>query len=149
MIAPDANLLIFAHDPVSPFHDPSRRWLEDILSEYQPIGFPILCIHGFLRFVTNPQIASTPVTFQQGADIVGSWLALPHVRILYPGERHWQILRQLSHEVRLRGNLITDAAIAAIAQEYGATIYSNDRDFARFPGLRWINPLNPPNPLET
>jgi len=143
MIAPDANLLIFANDPASPFHRASRRWLEDVLSGLEPIGFPILSLHGFLRFVTNPRIASTPITFQQGAAIVDAWLAQPYVRILYPGERHWQILHQLSQQVRLRGNLISDAAIAAISQEYGATVYSHDRDFARFPNLRWINPLQP------
>ena len=143
MIAPDANLLIFAHDPVSPFHRKSRAWLEDILSSLEPVGFPILSLQGFLRFVTNPSLASTPITFQQGADIINSWMALPHVRILYPGERHWQLLQQLSQQVILRGNLITDAAFAAIAQECGATVYSHDRDFARFPNLSWQNPLQP------
>jgi len=141
MIAPDANLLIYAHDPVSPFHRESRTWLEDLFSGSEPVGIPILSIHSFLRFVTNPKLASTPITFSQGWTLVNLWLDLPDVSILYPGHRHWQILQQLGKEVRLHGNLITDAAIAAIAQEHGATVHTNDRDFARFPNLRWHNPL--------
>lgn len=105
------------------------------------MGIPILSVYAFLRFVTHPRHLQIPATFAQPGAIVNSWLAVPHVRILYPGERHWSILQQLSTKVRLSGAQITDAAIAAIAIEYGATVHTNDRDFARFPGLRWHNPL--------
>jgi len=141
VIAPDANLLIYAHDPVSPFHRKSLLWLQNILSSSDSFGIPVHSIYGFLRFVTNPRIASTPVSIQRATEIVDSWLNLPHVRILYPGDRHWGLLKQLGAETRASGNFITDAAIAAIAMEHGATIHTNDRDFARFPGLRWENPL--------
>jgi len=141
VIAPDANLLIYANDPVSPFHFKSRLWLEKVLSSSDSLGIPLLSIYGFLRFVTNPKIAPVPLSIQQATEIVDSWLALPHVRILYPGDRHWGLLKQLGADTRASGNFITDAAIAAIAIEHGATIYTNDRDFARFPGLRWENPL--------
>jgi len=143
MIAPDANLLIYAHDPVSPFHRKSRRWLEDILSSSEPVGLTILSISGFLRFVTNPRIASTPATFHQGSALVDSWLAFPQVQILYPGDRYWPLFKKFGTEVRASGNFTTDVSIAAIAHEYGATVHTNDRDFARFPGLRWHNPLQP------
>lgn len=141
MIAPDVNLLIYAYQLPSPFHPKAHLWLQQILSGREPVGIPVLCLHGFLRFVTNPRIVQKPLTLPDAAAIVNSWLAVPHVRILYPGERHWSILQQLSTKVRLSGAQITDAAIAAIAIEYGATVHSNDRDFARFPGLRWHNPL--------
>jgi toxin-antitoxin system PIN domain toxin len=141
MIAPDANLLIYAYDAESPFHASSRRWLDSLLSSPEPVGIPIYCIQGFLRFVTNARIAPKPVTFGQAAEVVNTWLDRPNVRILYPGDRHWLLLQQLASKVRLGGAQITDAAIAAIAIEYGAVVYTNDRDFARFPGLRWANPL--------
>jgi len=142
MIAPDANLLIYAYTPQDPLHKAGRRWLEDILSNVEPVGIPILSIQAFMRIQTDPR-GRSGVTFQQAAETVNSWLALPHVRILYPGERHWMLYQQLCAKVHIRGAQLTDAAIAAIAQEYGATVYSHDRDFARFPGLSWIDPLEP------
>jgi toxin-antitoxin system PIN domain toxin len=141
VIAPDANLLIYAYDPASPFHRESRAWMGGLLSSPEPVGVPLYCVQAFLRFFTNPRIAPNPLTFAQAAEIVNSWLELPHVRILYPGDRHWLLLQQLAQQVRLSGPQITDAAIAAIAIEYGAVVHSNDRDFARFRGLRWTNPL--------
>jgi toxin-antitoxin system PIN domain toxin len=141
MIAPDANLLIYAYDPVSPFHHESKRWLEDILSSSEPVGIAVLSISGFLRFVTNPRIAAKPTPFHHASAIVDSWLAFPHVQILYPGDRYWGLFKKLGTETRASGSFTTDVSIAAIAQEYGATIHTNDRDFARFPNLRWHNPL--------
>ena len=141
MIAPDANLLIYASDPASSFHARAHLWLEDVLSSAEPVGLPIISLYAFLRFVTNPRIAPAALAFGAATTVIDRWLALPHVRILYPGDRHWQILQSLSKGTRLTGNLITDATIAAIAQEYGAVVHTNDRDFARFPGVRWHNPL--------
>jgi toxin-antitoxin system PIN domain toxin len=141
VIAPDVNLLIYAYTPEFPFHKASRIWMSEVLSGLEPVGIPLFCIHGFLRFVTNATILRKPLTFAEAAAIVNTWLALPQVQILYPGDRHWLLLQTLSKQVRLSGAQITDAAIAAIAIEYGAVVYTNDRDFARFPGLRWVNPL--------
>ncbi len=142
MIAPDANLLIYAYDAASPFHRASRRWLEGLFSSPEAVGLPILSIHAFLRFSTDPRIVPTPRTFARAAEIVDSWLVVPHVQILYPADRHWLLLQKLAGQVRPSKGLITDAAIAAIAIEYGAVVHTNDRDFARFPGLRWVNPLD-------
>jgi uncharacterized protein len=141
VIAPDANLLIYAYSPESPFHGASRVWMSEVFSGVEPVGIPLFCIHGFLRFVTNATILRNPLAFAEAAAIVDTWLALPQVRILYPGDRHWILLQQLAGHVRLRGAQISDAAIAAVAMEYGAVVHTNDRDFARFPGLRWVNPL--------
>lgn len=141
MIAPDANLLIYAYAPYDPFHLASREWLEKILSATEPVGIPIQSIWAFMRVQTHPRSRSDPLTFQQAAEIVNSWLEQPHVRILYPGDRHWLMLQHLAAGVRLNGAQITDATIAATAQEYGAIVHTNDRDFARFPGGRWHNPL--------
>jgi toxin-antitoxin system PIN domain toxin len=141
MIAPDANLLIYANHPTSSFHIASKAWLEELLSSSGPVGLPAPSLYAFLRFMTNTGIHPKPPSFRQVTEVIDSWLALPHVRILYPGDRHWGLLQQLGADTRASGNFITDAAIAAIAIEHGATIHTNDRDFARFPGLRWENPL--------
>jgi toxin-antitoxin system PIN domain toxin len=138
MIAPDANLLIYAYTPKDQFHKASRAWLENILSGIEPVGIPILSIHAFMRVQTHPRVG---VAFRKAAATVDSWLDLPHVRILYPSDRHWLLYQQLCSELQIGGAQLTDAAIAAIAIEHGAVIHTNDRDFARFPGLRWHNPL--------
>jgi toxin-antitoxin system PIN domain toxin len=142
MIAPDANLLIYAYTPQDSFHKSSRKWLEEILSGAEPVGIPIISIHAFMRVQTDLR-GRNPATFAQAAAAVDSWLELPHVHVLYPGDRHWVLFQQLCSHVKIRGTQLTDAVIAAIAQEYGATVHTNDRDFARFPGVRWHNPLQP------
>jgi len=144
MIVPDANLLIYAYTPKDPFHEASRAWLEGILSGFEPVGIPILCIHAFMRVQTDLR-GPNPVSFAQAAAVVDSWLVLPHVHILSPGDRHWLLFQQICSPVRISGTQLTDAAIAAIAKEYGGTIHTNDRDFQRFPGLRVQNPLQPDN----
>lgn len=72
---------------------------------------------------------------------VEEWLAQPSVRILVPGDGHWTILRRMVIEGQASGTLVSDAEVAALTIEYGGVLYSADRDFARFPGLRWKNPL--------
>jgi toxin-antitoxin system PIN domain toxin len=143
VIAPDANLLIYANNPATADYRASRNWLEDLLSSSEPVGIPILSLYAFLRFMTNSAIHPRPVPFRRAAEIIDEWLALPHVQVLYPGDHHWALLAALGADSRASGNVITDAAIAAIAIEYGATIHTNDHHFARFPNLRWLNPLKP------
>jgi len=142
MIAPDANLLIYAYTPSDPFHKASRAWLEEILSGTEPVGIPIISVHAFMRVQTDLR-GRNPVPFALAATTVDSWLALPHVRILYPGDHHWILFQQLCSQIRITGTQLTDVAIAAIALEYGAVVHTNDRDFARFPDVRWHNPLKP------
>jgi toxin-antitoxin system PIN domain toxin len=141
VIAPDANLLIYAYQPGSPFHAASREWLEHTISSGESLGIPILSVHAFLRFMTNAKIHPSPATFRQAAAIVDSWLKFANVRLLYPGERHWELMQELAAPLRLTSAQLTDAALAAIAIEYGAVIHTHDRDFARFTGLRWFDPL--------
>jgi uncharacterized protein len=141
VIAPDANLLIYSYNEQAVQHARSRAWMEKIFSGVEPVGVPVFSLHAFLRFVTHPRHTRNPLTLREAAEIVNSWVDLPQVRILYPGDRHWQLLQGLSEQVRLNGAQITDATIAAIAIENGAVVHTNDRDFARFPGLRWVNPL--------
>src|SRR4051812_42462570 len=109
MIAPDANLLIYAYTPQDTFHKASRRWLEDIFSGAEPVGIPIISIHAFMRVQTDLR-GRNPVTFAQAASVVDSWLALPHVQALYPGDRHWIHFKQLCSQVKISGTQLTDAA---------------------------------------
>jgi toxin-antitoxin system PIN domain toxin len=140
MILLDANLLIYAYDSSSPFHHATREWLERAIESQPVIGLPWISLLAFLRITTHPRLRS-PQSFDLAAAVVDDWLALPNVRTVQPGDRHWTILRKIATDGQARGSLVTDAALAALAIEYGATLCSNDRGFSRFPGLRFLNPL--------
>ncbi|MEO7030554.1 MAG: TA system VapC family ribonuclease toxin [Acidobacteriaceae bacterium] len=143
MIAPDANLLLYAYSPHSPHHEAAKSWLEQVLSDGEAVGFPLPTIHAFVRLLTNPISAGRTIALPAALAIVDEWLSLPHVRVLFPSDRHWQLVKRISTEGHATGNLFPDATIAAIATEYGAVVHTNDRDFARFPSVRWHNPLKP------
>ena len=141
MILIDANLLLHAYNPRAAEHDASRAWLEATLSGSRPVRFAWLTLWAFLRISTNPRVFERPLSMAEAGDIVSSWLAQPIAGVLDPAERHWDILQDLARQGQTAGPLVMDAALAAIAIEHGATLCSTDRDFARFPGLNWVNPL--------
>jgi toxin-antitoxin system PIN domain toxin len=141
VILVDANLLLYAYHPRAPEHETSRAWLEAALSGPELVRFAWLTLWAFLRIGTNPHVFERPLSTSEAETVVSSWLAQPTVGILEPGERHWEILRGLMHGGQSAGPLVMDAVIAAIALEHGATLCTTDRDFSRFPGLRWANPL--------
>lgn len=141
MILVDANILIYAHVPSLPHHDAARRWLESHLNNTSPVGLPWPSLLAFVRLVTNSRIFERPVSIAEAWDRVEEWLALPSVWIPQPTERHSQILGDLLKRAVDRPALVPDAHLAALAIEHDLTLCSTDRDFARFPGLRWSNPL--------
>jgi toxin-antitoxin system PIN domain toxin len=141
MILIDANLLLFAYNPRAAEHDASRRWLEATLSGQGLVRFAWITIWAFLRISTNPRVFEHPLSMPEAEDIVSTWLELPATGIVEPSERHWEIFRTLTRDGKVRGPLVMDAVLAAIAIEHGATLCSTDRDFARFPELSWIDPL--------
>jgi toxin-antitoxin system PIN domain toxin len=142
MIIPDVNVLLYAHDTVSPDHRAARLWWEQVLSQKDPpIRLDWTVILGFLRISTNRRTVAKPFTATDATAIVRSWLAQPAVRVLVPGEHHAEILLRLLDEAGVAGNLTTDAHLAALAIEYRAEIATADTDFSRFRGLRWFNPL--------
>jgi hypothetical protein len=143
MILVDANLLLYAYDPQAAQHDASRLWLETTLSGSELVRFPWLTLWAFLRISTNPRVFERPLSMAEADAHVSSWLTQPSAGILEPGERHWEILEQIMKEGQVSGPLVTDAALAAIAIEHGATLCTTDRGFARFPGLTWTNPIVP------
>jgi toxin-antitoxin system PIN domain toxin len=131
VIVPDVNLLLYAVVSAFPQHKAAHEWWE----ETSP------AIFGFIRIATNPRVLSPPLTVEAATGYVSAWLGQPNVSQLIPGPRHVEIAFSLLHDVGTGGNLTTDVQLAAFAFEYGADMYSNDTDFARFPGLRWHNPL--------
>jgi toxin-antitoxin system PIN domain toxin len=143
VILVDANLLLYAYHPRAEQHEASRAWLEAALAGPELVRFAWLTVWAFIRIATNPGVFERPLSLGEAEAAVALWLAQPTAGILEPGERHWDILRGLMRAGQTIGPLVMDAVIAAIAIEHGATLQTTDRDFSRFPGLRWTNPLAP------
>lgn len=141
MILVDANLLIYAVDQDSPHHVRARAWLEDLLSGTTLVGFAWVVILAFVRVTTRPGILQKPLDPERAIEYMHEWLEQPYARAVGPGEHHWPLLRNLLRGTGTAGNLVSDAHLAAIALEQGATIHSTDHDFRRFPGVESINPL--------
>jgi uncharacterized protein len=142
MIVIDANLLIYAYDSHSTAHKKSMTWLEQAFSGVEAVGLPWQSISAFLRVITNRRLFGTRVALEEAVLIVEEWLGQPLTQVLVPGDDHWTLLRRMIEEGRAAGPLVSDAQIAALTVEYGGVLHTADRDFARFPGLRWKNPLS-------
>lgn len=141
MMIPDANVLIYAHDEACRDHAKARHWWESALAGPEPIGLPWVVVLAFSRLMTHPQICESPLSIAQVREIVGQWLAQPHVRLIQVSDQAGERFFDLLEEAGSGGNLSTDALIALHAMEHSGTIFSNDRDFARFAGVKWVNPL--------
>jgi toxin-antitoxin system PIN domain toxin len=141
VILPDVNLLLYAIDITSPRHDAARSWLEDRLSDSETVAFSWSVLTAFVRLSTHASIFEQPLTSAQAFDIIEGWLEQPSVIVVHPGNRHHIMMRELLEPLGTAGNLVPDAHLAALALEHGATLHSSDHDFARFAGLRWIDPL--------
>jgi toxin-antitoxin system PIN domain toxin len=137
----DLNLLLYAVNRDSVHHARAKAWLERTLSGDEPVALPWAVILGFIRIATNERILPRSLSVEQALRAADSWIAQPVVVLLVPGMEHWRVLRPLLTEAGTAGNLTTDAHLAALAIENGAELCSSDSDFARFPGLRWTNPL--------
>lgn len=137
----DANLLVYAHDRSSSFHQPCRRWLQEQLEGPRRVGIPWQSIVAFLRLTTNPRVVNNPLRPGAAWRHVESWFASPVAWRPLPTERHGELLGRYVVDLELTANHVTDAHLAALAVEHGLELCSNDSDFARFPGLRWHNPL--------
>lgn len=141
MIVPDTNLLVYAHDLTAPDHRAARLWWENALSGSEPVGVPWIVVVAFVRLMTHPALSRNPMSVEQACDCVMGWLAVPVCRVLPAGSRTVDRFCALLRRAGTGGNLSTDALIAAVAEEHGGTIFSNDRDFDRFDGVRRKNPL--------
>lgn len=141
MIIPDINLLVYAYNTDAPFHDPSRAWWEELLSGRTTVGLPWVVMLGFVRIMSSSVVLTSPMEPAEAAEHVRSWLERPQTQIVNPGPRHLEILGDLMQTSGASGRLTTDAHLAALAIETQSELHSNDLDFARFPGLRWCDPV--------
>jgi toxin-antitoxin system PIN domain toxin len=140
MILPDVNVLVHAHNADSLVHDRARLWWDGCLSGSEGVGLAWAAILGFVRVTTNRKVVARPLAVADVMDRVEGWLELPHFHIAHPSESHFARLRKELERLGAAGNLTTDAHLAVLAMERGYILYSTDTDFARFPGLRWVNP---------
>jgi toxin-antitoxin system PIN domain toxin len=141
MILLDANILMYAYDAASSHHAEAQAWLQTTLSDVEPVGLPWQSISAFIRIMTDKRLPGRRFTGREATDFVGEWIEQPNVQILAPGDGHWSIFRRMIVEGQVSGPLVSDAHLAALTIEYGGVLCTADRDFARFPGLRWKNPL--------
>lgn len=137
----DANLLLYAVHRQAEQHEAAAAWLTGLLNGPRRVGFPWQSINAFLRISTHPRAFERPLEPATGWQRVTDWLAAPVAWVPEPGPEHRRILGGLLTTPGVRGNLIPDAALAALAIEHGVTLCSTDTDFARFRGLRWEDPL--------
>lgn len=137
----DANILLYAVDERSPFHDSSNEWLESALNGSRRVGIPWVSLNAFVRIATHSRAMEEPLDPAGAWSLVEAWLDADPVWIPQPGVSHREILGRLITELDLRGNLVSDAVLAALCIEHGLEIVSADSDFARFDEINWTNPL--------
>lgn len=141
MIAPDVNVLVYAARDDAPRHAEFRGWLEDALAGSSVVGLSELVLSGVVRVLTHPRVFDPPMPVDAAIAYVEALRRHPRAVSLRPGARHWGIFADLCVRGQARGNLVADAYHAALAIEHGAEWVTTDRDFARFPALRWTHPL--------
>lgn len=141
MILVDANLVLYAEDSLSAHHAAAREWWDAQLSGTEPVGLCWPVLTAFIRIGTNPRLHRRPLTLKEAVERVQSWLDQPCVRIVNAGDQHWQIFQKLLRAGNATANLVSDAHLAALAVEHSCVLQSTDADFARFPGLKWKNPV--------
>ena len=137
----DANVLLYALDEASPHHAVAKPWLERELSSPETFAFAWTVLLAFVRLSTNPRVFEAPLAVREALDLVDSWLEQPSVTVVHPTDRHGALLRELLTPLGTAANLVSDAHLAALSIEHGAELCSADADFARFPRVRWSNPL--------
>ena len=137
----DANLLLYAVDSTSAQHERARDWLVSTLSSDRRIGIPAVTVSAFVRIATHPRIFERPMSAKVAADQVEAWLSVPTVWVPPMGAQTMRLFTTLVRESGATANVVPDALLAALALEHGVEVASVDTDFARFPDVRWVNPL--------
>jgi toxin-antitoxin system PIN domain toxin len=137
----DANLLLYAVNSKAPQHEVAVAWLSKQLNGARRVGVPWQSLVAFMRIATHPRAFARPLSPAVAWDRAADWLAAPAAWIPVPGLNHAELLGELVLRHEVRGNLLPDAQLAALALEHGLTVCSADTDFARFTEVRWENPL--------
>jgi len=141
LILVDANILLYAEDSLQSRHQQARAWWDGQLSGSGVVCLCWTVLSAFIRIGTNPRVFEHPLSLEQALARVQSWLDQPCTRVVRPTERHWTVFKQVLTDGQAVANLVTDAHLAALAIEHGCVLASTDSDFARFPKLKWRNPL--------
>jgi uncharacterized protein len=143
MIVPDSNLLLYAYNAASPDHQAAKQWWEGCLSGTEPVGFAYPVVFSFIRVGTSIRAFPTPLTLAEAHECIRAWLARSVARVLVPAADHIErVMALLESAGSAGGNLVSDAQIAAMALQYGATVHTADHDFRRFPELARRFPLD-------
>jgi toxin-antitoxin system PIN domain toxin len=140
MVLPDVNVLVHAHREDAPLHETCRAWLAEVIASPQAFGISDLVLSGFLRVVTHSRVFAEPTPLVEAQAFVAAVRGADNCVLTNPGPRHWGIFQGLCQAGGARGNLVPDAYLAAVAVESGSEWITTDRDFSRFPGLRWRHP---------
>jgi hypothetical protein len=138
----DVNVLVYAYRRDAPDHPAYLRWLEDCVASDQPYGLADSVLAGFLRVVTHPKVFNPPSPLEPALRFAAELRGQPNCVPVAPGGRHWEIFVRLCRTANVKGNLAPDAYLAALAIESGSEWITTDRDYSRFPGLRWRHPLD-------
>jgi toxin-antitoxin system PIN domain toxin len=140
VILPDVNVLIYAFRQDAPYHRLCRPWLERVLEGDERYAMSRLALSALVRITTHARPLVTPSTLEEAFGFCEYLTDQPHCQIVEPGERHWGIFKRLCVDTKTRGRRATDAWFAALAIEWGCEWITMNRDFARFPGLKWSVP---------
>ena len=142
MIAVDTNLLVYAHREDSPWHAAAYARVAELAEGRDPWAIPWPCVHEFLAIVTHPRIYAPPTPLANALDQVDAWLESPSVALLAEAEGYWPELKALLHDGQIAGPRVHDARVAALCRLHGVReLWTADRDFGRFSGLAFRNPL--------
>ncbi|MEW6225261.1 MAG: type II toxin-antitoxin system VapC family toxin [Chloroflexota bacterium] len=143
MILVDVNVLVYAFDEEATDHATYRAWLESALDGDEPVGIADEVLAAFVRLVTHPRVLVRPAPVEAAFAFANAVRDAPASVPVVPGERRWTTFERLCRAAGARGNLVPDAWLAAVAMDSGAVLVTTDRDFSRFPGLRWRLPFEP------
>jgi toxin-antitoxin system PIN domain toxin len=146
MELPDVNVLIYAFRRDTDRHADYRRWLVGLAGGAEAFGISEWVLASVIRIVTNPKAFKVPSQSAEATAFCQSLLDRENCRLIRPTAGHWELFLRMCREGQAKGNLVSDAWFAALAIESGSTWITTDRDYARFPGLRWRHPLDDPNP---
>ena len=141
MIIPDVNVLVYAHNTGVPEHALARSWWERAVNGAEPIGIDWSVVLGFVRLMSHPRVTVRPQAPEKLLGCITAILSRPSVRLVTPGIQHAALMRELFHSSGAGPRMVTDVHLAALAIEMDALLVTNDTDFARFAGLRLLNPL--------
>jgi len=136
LIAVDTNILVYAHRSDVPHHGRALAKLRDLAEGNEAWAIPVFCLTEFMRVVSHPRVFESPTPAVEAVAAVDALFDSPSCRVLRPGARFWPLLRDAIGDGAASGNLVFDAQIVAVCLEHGArTLLTEDRDFARFPGV--------------